>query len=83
MALATNYRTIILIMNSIKTCIIYHVREARFHLIGTVGKVELITTFTTDVCECWNVSDRQDWGNAGILKQSSMGQTHSEDNRSD
>ena len=30
-ACATNYKTIVLIMNSIKICIIYHLREARFH----------------------------------------------------
>ena len=29
-----------------------------FNLIGTVGKVELISTFTTAVCESWNVSDK-------------------------
>ena len=28
-----------------------------FNLTGTVGKVELISTFTTTVCESWNVSD--------------------------
>ena len=28
-----------------------------FNLTGTVGKVELILTFTTAVCESWNVSD--------------------------
>ena len=26
-----------------------------FNLAGTVGKVELISTFTTAVCESWNV----------------------------
>ena len=29
---ATNYRTIVLITNSIKISIIYHLNEARFHL---------------------------------------------------
>ena len=29
-----------------------------FNLTGTVGKVELISTFTTAVCESWNVSDK-------------------------
>ena len=28
------------------------------NLTGTVGKVELISTFTTAVCESWNVSDK-------------------------
>ena len=31
-ARATNYRTIILITNSIKICITCHLREARFHM---------------------------------------------------
>ena len=53
-----------------------------FNLIGTVGKVELISTFTTAVCESWNVSDNYTWDNAGDLKQLSMDQTLSEDNRS-
>ena len=39
-----------------------------FYLIGTVGKVELISTFTTAVCESWNVSDKYTWDNAGDLK---------------
>ena len=43
-----------------------------FNLIGTVGKVELISTFTTDVCESWNVSDKYIGGNAGDHKQLSM-----------
>ena len=30
-ACTTNYKTIVSIMNSIKICIIYHLREARFH----------------------------------------------------
>ena len=41
-----------------------------FNLTGTVGKVELISGFTTAVCESWNVSDT--WDNAGDLKQLSM-----------
>ena len=49
---------------------------------GTVGKVELIPTSTTAVCESWNVSDKYTWDNAGDLKQLSMDQTLSEDNRS-
>ena len=43
-----------------------------FNLIGTVGKVELISTFTTAVCESWNVSDKYTWNNAGELKQLSI-----------
>ena len=39
-----------------------------FNLIGTVRKVELISTFTTAVCERWNVSDKYTWDNAGYLK---------------
>ena len=39
------------------------------NLTGTVGKVELISTFTTADCESWNVSDKYTWGNAGDLKQ--------------
>ena len=31
----------------------------------TVGKVELISTFTTAVCENWNVSDKYTWDNGG------------------
>ena len=54
------------------------------NLTGTVGKVELIPTSTTAVCESWNVSDKYTWDiNAGDLKQLSMDQTRSEDNRSD
>ena len=53
-----------------------------FNLIGTVGKVELISTFTTVVYESWNVSDKYTWDNAEDLKQLSMDQTLSEDNRS-
>ena len=54
-----------------------------FDVTGTVGKVEFISTFTTAVCESWNVSDKYTWDNAGDLKQLSMDQTLSEDNRSD
>ena len=53
------------------------------NLTGTVGKVELIPTSTTAVWESWNVSDKYTWDNAGDLKQLSMDQTLSEDNRSD
>ena len=53
------------------------------NLTGTVGIVELISTFTTAVCESWNVSDKYTWGHAGDLKQLSMDQTLSEDNNSD
>ena len=53
-----------------------------FNLTGTVGKVELISTLTTAVCESWNVSDKYIWDNAGDLKQLSMDHTRSEDNRS-
>ena len=53
------------------------------NLTGTVGKVELISTFTTAVCESWNVSDKYTWDNAGDLKQLSMVQNLSEDNRID
>ena len=34
---------------------------------GTVGKVELISTVTTVVCESWNVGDKYTWDNAGDL----------------
>ena len=54
-----------------------------FHLTGTVGKVELISTFTTAVCESWSVSDKYTWDNVGDLKQLSIDQTFSEDNGSD
>ena len=53
------------------------------NLTGTVGKVELIPTYTTVVCESWNVSDKYTWDNAGDLKQLSRDQTLNEDNRSD
>ena len=43
-----------------------------FNLTGTVGKVELISTCTTAVCESWNVSDKYTWDNAGDHKQLSM-----------
>ena len=52
------------------------------NLTRTVGKVELISTFTTTVCESWNVSEKFTWDNAGDPKQLSMDQTLSEDNRS-
>ena len=52
-------------------------------LTGTIGKVELVSTFTTVVCESWNVYDKYTWDNAGYLKQLSIDQTLSEDNRSD
>ena len=54
-----------------------------FNLTGTVGKVELISTFTTAVFKSWNVSDKYTWDNAGDLKQLSIDQTLSENNRSD
>ena len=53
------------------------------NLTRTVGKVELISTFTTAVCESWNVSDKYTWDNAGDLKQLSIDLTLSEYNRSD
>ena len=52
-----------------------------FNLTGMVGKVELISTFTTVVGESWNVSDKYTWDNAGELKQLSRDQTLSEDNK--
>ena len=48
-----------------------------------VGKVELIPSSTTAVCESWNVSDKYTWDNAGDLEQLSMYQALSEDNRND
>ena len=39
-----------------------------FNLIRTVGKVELTSTFTTPVCESWNVSDKYTWDNDGDVK---------------
>ena len=53
------------------------------NLTGTVGKVELISTFTTSVCESWNVSDKYTWDNAGDRKQLSMDQTLSQGNKCD
>ena len=47
-----------------------------FNLTGTVGEVELISTFTS---ESWNMSDKYTWENAGNRKQLSMDQTLSED----
>ena len=52
------------------------------NLTETVGKVELIPTSTTAVCESWNVSYKYTWDNAGDLKQLSKDKTRSEDNRS-
>ena len=49
-----------------------------YNLIETVGKVELISTFTIAVCESWNVSEKYT-----DLKQLPKDQTLSEDNRSD
>ena len=40
-----------------------------FNLTETVGKVELISTFTTAVCESWKVSDKYTWDNAEDLKE--------------
>ena len=45
------------------------------NLTGTVGKVELISTFTTAICKNWNLSYKYTWGNAGYFKQLSMDQT--------
>ena len=53
-----------------------------FNLTGTVRNVELIVTFTTAVCESWNVSDKYTWDNTGVHKQPSIDQTLSKDNRS-
>ena len=53
------------------------------NLIGTVGKVELISTFTIAVCECWNVINKYTWNIAGDLKQLSIDQTRSEDDMRD
>ena len=53
------------------------------NLTGTVGKIELISTFTTAVCESWNVSDKYTCDSAANLKQLSIDQTLSKDNRSD
>ena len=54
-----------------------------FNLIGMVGKVELISTFTTAVYQSWNVSDKYTWDNAGDLKQLSIDETVSEGHRND
>ena len=43
-----------------------------FNLTGTVGNVELISTFTTAVCESWNVSDKYTWDNAGDLLKATI-----------
>ena len=52
------------------------------NLTRTVRKVELISTFTTAVCESWNVSDKYTWDNSGDLKQLPMDQTLNKDNMS-
>ena len=52
-----------------------------FNLTITIGKVELISTFTTAVCESWKVSDKYTWDNTGDLRQLSMDHTLSGDNR--
>ena len=57
-------------------------RRELFNLTGTVEKVELISTFTTAICESWNASFKHTWDNAGDLKQLTMDLTLSEDNRS-
>ena len=49
-----------------------------FNLTGTVLEVELMSTFSTAVCENWNVSNKYTWGNARDLKQLSMEETFSE-----
>ena len=43
-----------------------------FNLTGTVGKVELISTFTTAVCESCNVIDKYTLDNAGDLREQSL-----------
>ena len=53
------------------------------NLIGTVLKVEPISTLTSAVCESWNMSDKYTWDNARDLRQLFIDQTLSEDNRSD
>ena len=53
------------------------------NLTGTVGKVELISTFITAVWESWSVNDKYTWDNAGDHGQLSMDQSLTEDNRSD
>ena len=54
-----------------------------FNSTRTVGKVELISTFTTAVCENWNVSDKYAWDDTGDFKQLSMDHALREDNTSD
>ena len=76
--LLTPLRLIVRLNFSMKNC-----SYELFNLTGMVGKVELISTFTTAVCESWNVRDKYTWDNAGDLKQLSMDQTFIEDNRSD
>ena len=44
-----------------------------------VRKVELISTFTTAVCERWNVSDKYTSDDAGDLKQLPMNKTLNEE----
>ena len=44
------------------------------NLTSTIGKVELISTFTKAVCESWNVNDKYTWNNARDHKQPSMDQ---------
>ena len=61
--LLTSLRLIARINFSLKNC-----SCELFNLTGTVGKVELISTFTTAVCKSWNVSDKYTWDNAGDLK---------------
>ena len=57
----------------------FSLKNYRLELVNlnrTVRKVELISTFTTAVCESWNVSDKYTWDNAcHNLKQLSMDQT--------
>ena len=40
-----------------------------FNLIGTVRKIQFISTFTTAVCESWNVSEKYTFDNAGDLSR--------------
>ena len=53
-----------------------------FYLIAKVGTAELLSSCAIAVYECWNVSEKYTWDNAADLKQLSMDQTCSEDNRS-
>ena len=64
--LLTPLRLIARVVFSLKN---YSCARELFNLIGTVGKVKLISTSTTAVCESWNVSDKYIWDNAGDLKQ--------------